>query len=447
MTSVDTAMQTYLSEFFATAPFNQLSETVQKRLSQKLQLCSFRFGQVIYAPGELPIAVHFIVQGRVRILAAAANQNSTLAVADKGTLIGWDSLLRRVATGTIRAAAAPDVDKVLTLALPADEFEAIALDELLYDFEQPSLLELFDTLSGFLAKMPKRFSRKQLKEIVQQIDRDHLAIVQTWRPTDGDFLLGDSIAVSENRTWLYSGGAQLEQAIGTAIAAADQITPLRSSRFPVRLVGIERNFLAAILQGSVPRAAASRLPVAPPVVPAPATPTPTPVKPPVAPAGKSYPIRKSPVANPIEDLVACFGMVCDRLQVPYRHDSLRRWLFERFNSPDSVQTLDDFDPFDLCVRIGQAIGLEAEMVRFTPSAGGLDRLATPAMIYYRDVFVVVHDVSRTTVTIGSPRTGLLRLSPKEFASRLDPTADGGLPICRAIVLGRMARTPIDSTLR
>lgn len=448
MTSLDTTIQTYLPDFFASWPFNQLSDKLQKRVSQKLQLCSFQFGQVIYAPGELPIAVHFVVQGRVRILATTADQNSTVAVADKGTLIGWDSLLRRVATGTVRAAAAPDVEEVLTLALPADEFEAIALGYLLPDFAKPSPLELFDTLSGFLAKMPTRFSAKQLKEIVERIDREQIAIVQNWRPADGDFLLGDRSVVGENRTWLYSGGAPLEQAIGTAIAAADQISPIRSSPFPVRLLGIDRPFLAAILQGKVPPAAPARLPATPAVAPAvepPAAPLPIApfTKSTAATAAKNYPIRKSPAANPIEDMVACFGMVCDRLQVPYRHDSLRRWLVERFGSPDSVQTLDDFDPFDLCVRIGQAIGLEAELVRFTPSAGGLDRLTTPAMIYYHDVFVVVHDVTQTAVTIGSPRTGLLRLAPKEFAARLAPDTEGALPICRAIVLSRMPRTPID----
>lgn len=462
MTSVDLAIQTYLPQFFATAPFNQLSDAQQKRLSPKLQLCTFRFGQVIYAPGELPIAVHLILQGRVRILATTPDQ-PTIAIAGQGTLIGWDSLLRRVPSGTIRAAASPDVEAVQTIALPADEFEAIALD-LLPHFAHPSLLEQFDTLSGFLAKMPTRFSDPQLKEIVDRLDRNQTAIIQNWHSTQGDFHLNGRGTISENRTWLYSGGAPLDLPIGTAIAAVDQISPVRSSAFPVRLLGIDRAFLAAILQGTVPPDlpfrgggdARSRVSTgSPAATQPPADPRPADTPPPVqtrdlaslpdtpASTGKPYPIRKSPTANPIEDLVACFSMVCDRLQVPYRPDSLRRWLTERFGSADSVQTLDDFDPYDLGVRIGQAIGLEADMVRFTPSPGGLDRLETPALICYRDIFVVLHEANRSTVTIGSPRTGLLRLSPKDFAARLAPVSDGGLPICRAIVLSRQAQTPID----
>ncbi|NJL22249.1 MAG: hypothetical protein HC895_17780 [Leptolyngbyaceae cyanobacterium SM1_3_5] len=132
------------------------------------------------------------------------------------------------------------------------------------------------------------------------------------------------------------------------------------------------------------------------------------------------------------------------MQVPYRPDSLRRWLTERFGSADSIQTLDDFDPYDLGVRIGQAIGLEADMVRFTPSPGGLDRLETPALICYRDVFVVLHEASRSTVTIGSPRTGLLRLSPKDFAARLAPVP---MVACRFVERsscpGRHKRRSID----
>ncbi|NJL22248.1 MAG: cyclic nucleotide-binding domain-containing protein [Leptolyngbyaceae cyanobacterium SM1_3_5] len=250
MTSVDLTIQTHLPQFFATAPFNQLSDKQQQRLSEKLQLCTFRFGQVIYAPGELPIAVHLILQGRVRILATTPDQ-PTIAIAGQGTLIGWDSLLRRVPSGTIRAAASPDVEEVRTIALPADEFEAIALD-LLPHFAQPSLLEQFDTLSGFLAKMPTRFSDPQLKEIVDRLDRNQTAIIQNWHSTQGDFHLNGYGTISENRTWLYSGGAPLDLPIGTAIAAADQISPVRSSPFPVRLLGIDRAFLAAILQGTMP---------------------------------------------------------------------------------------------------------------------------------------------------------------------------------------------------
>jgi ATP-binding cassette, subfamily B, bacterial HlyB/CyaB len=136
--------------------------------------------------------------------------------------------------------------------------------------------------------------------------------------------------------------------------------------------------------------------------------------------------------------VACFGMVCDRLKVPYRPDSLRRWLTHK--------SIDNFEPSDLCNRIAQAIGLNAQVVHFTPTAGGINRLNTPALIQCRDVLTVLHDVTPRYAILGSPRTGLLRLTPAELASRLTPTtssnSDSAEATCWAIVLERMPQTPI-----
>jgi ATP-binding cassette subfamily B protein len=443
MTYVDAHINSFLPDFFQAQPFNSLSAELRRRVASKLQLCSFRPGQVIYPPGELPLAVHCVVQGRVRILSSALHPDLTLMVGGKGTIVGWDSLLRRVAVGTVRAAAAapidssaaPDTDEVLTLALPADEFESIALQHLLPAVtQQPSLLEIFDTLSCFLSKMPTRFGSENLKAVVHHIEREQLAIVQSLQlPIDGDALWQTSVA-SENRIWLLSGGATLKIAVGTPVYTAEQLEAVRSSRFPVRLLGIDRRFLAAVLQNrSLPSASASALLLSGSIPEAPPTPLP-PALPPALPP--HYPIRRSPAPTLIEDVVACFGMVCDRLQVPYRPGSLRRWMTEQ-------PSLHEFDPFELCVRIAQAIGLDAEIVRFTPTAGGIERISTPAIIHYRDVFVVLHDATSKAAVLGSPRTGLLQLDPAELASRLLPRSDDAIPNCQAIVLTRLPRTPVN----
>lgn len=445
MMQVDAPVHSFLTDFFAAWPFNHLSAPLQKQIAPTLRLCSFQPGELIYPSRELPSAVHCVVQERVRILGPTSYQSPTLEVVGEGSVIGWDSLLRRVSAGSVRAAmASSESDRdVLTLALSADAFETLALEHLMpVLMRRVSLMELFDTLSRALAKMPDRATAINLTEVVHHIDREKLAVIQHWHP-DSKQLDALSPNLSSDRVWLVSGGEGLNLSIGTPLKSVDQLQQTRPSRFPVRLLGIDRTCLAsAVLNRNVPSLPASGTSSIAPVLDL-SLPDTAPLEsdsitPQVAPSNaKAYPIWKATLPDPLEDVVACFGMVCDRLQVPFRADSLRRSLKQ--------QTLDKFEPFDLYVRIAHAIGLNAHVVRFTPTAGGINRLATPALIECSNILAVLHDATPTTAVIGSPRTGLLRLAPTELASRLTLDASSGsdreTASCRAIVLERFATTP------
>ncbi|WP_245939887.1 peptidase domain-containing ABC transporter [Stenomitos frigidus] len=443
MMQVDAPVQSFLTDFFAAWPFNHLSAALQKQIAPKLRLCSFQSGELIYPSRELPSAVHCIVQERVRILGPTSYQSPTLEVVGEGSVIGWDSLLRRVSAGSVRAAmaSAENDREVLTLALSADEFETLALEHLMpVLMRRVSLMELFDTLSRALAKMPDRGADINLTEVVHHIDREKLATVQHWHPEAKQL---DALApnLSSDRVWLVSGGESLNLPIGAPLKSIDQLQQMRPSRFPVRLLGIDRTCLAsAVLNRNIPSLPAAATSSITPVLDLslPEGPSDSSMTPLVAPSNaKAYPIWKATLPDQIEDVVACFGMVCERLQVPFRADSLRRSLKQ--------QTLDKFEPFDLYVRIAQAIGLNAHVVRFTPTAGGINRLPTPALVECSNILAVLHDATPTTAVIGSPRTGLLRLAPAELASRLtlDAASSGNRDTasCRAIVLERFASTP------
>jgi subfamily B ATP-binding cassette protein HlyB/CyaB len=447
MTYVDTQIHSFVAEFFEAWPFHHLPPKLHQQIASKLKLCTFRPGELIYPSRELPSVIHYVVQEQVRILGPTSYQSPTLSVLGKGSVIGWDSLLRRVAVGSVRAAFVTPASQqeVLTLSLPADEFESIALQHLLPILaEKASQVELFDILSRFLTAMSTPFKDLDLKELVQHIEQEQLATVEHWLPNSAK---SASLQLSADRIWLVSGGENLNLSVGTPVGTVNQLKPVRPTPFPVRLVGIDRAFLsAALLSGAIPSSSftersssptdfhshsetvlldGTSLPLSlPPVEPAP-------------PVADNYPIWKSPAADPVEDIVACFGMVCERLQVPYRPDALRRRL---------KRSINDFDRLDLCVRIAEAIGLNAHLVRFTPTSGGLNRLTTPALIQFRDVMAVLHDATSNVTVLCSPRTGLLRLSPAELASRLAssaaPISDHSPPVCYAIVIERQPHTPI-----
>ncbi|WP_088888816.1 peptidase domain-containing ABC transporter [Leptolyngbya ohadii] len=479
MTSVNVSLQPFVAQFFSTWLFSPLPEEVRKAIAAQLQLCSFYPGAVIHSAKELPSAIHYVIQGRVRILGAATYHSPTLEVAEPGAIVGWDSLLRRVCSGSARAAIqvgeSAEDQEILTLSLSADTFESLALQYLMPTLgDRLSSLELFDTLTRFLTSLPTRSSDIQAKDLVRYIEHNQLAIVQhifsqslksgsplnlnslnplrsnslNSHSQNADFLAAD-------RIWLLSGGDHLPVPPGTVIQSMRELCADDTARFPFRLIGIDRDFLSSVLiQGQIPAAevAPSGLPpisllpasgsaaVLPPSSPGSTEISTEIAAPAFSPASSDYPVWRSPLAEPIEDIVACLGMICSWFRVPYRPDFLRQWLRRR--------ALEDWDGLEVCSRIAEAIGLRAEAIHFTPTAGGLNRLPTPCLLQCQQILVVLYEVTPTTAIVASPRTGLLRLKTAELAARLESDRTGydtasNQPgdTCRAIVLERLPHTP------
>jgi ATP-binding cassette, subfamily B, bacterial HlyB/CyaB len=427
MIETETQIDSYLPIFWESWLFQTLPAKQRREITPKLRLCSWHPGQILYPPQELPSVVHCIVQGGVRILGAAPH-HPTLTILEVGAVIGWDSLLRRVATGSVQAAltSAADAQEILTLALPADEFESLAVQWLMPALmQQVSHSELFDTLSQWQSHIDHLKFTLDPKTIAPAIQSGQV-IVHHWQPTQAFDLTAD-------RLWLVSSDNALNLPIGTPITDQHQLQPQRSSLFPIRLLGIERHFFTTTphSRALAPRRLASA-PAPRPAVARPAAIT----APSQLPPSPRYPSWRATASDPAEDLIACFGMICERLQIPYRPDSLRRSL--------TPQAMAQFKPFDLYVRIAQAIGLKAQIVNFTPTAGGLNRLSTPAIIQSGEVFAVLHEVTPKITTLASPRTGLLRIATPSLAQRLtldQPVVEEGAT-CRAIVLERFPTSPI-----
>jgi ATP-binding cassette, subfamily B, bacterial HlyB/CyaB len=431
MTQVDHQVRSFLPIFYETWLCRSLPDHLREAIASKLRVRSFNPGDVIYRDQELPSEIHCIVQGQVRVLGANAHQSPTLSVLGKGSIIGWDSLMRRVAVGSVRAAlpVSGTEPTVITLALSADEFEPLALKYLMGAIaQQVSLIELFDTLSAFLAAMPSYFSGINLKDVVRYIQQEELATIHHWHPakTKPVSLL---LQLSDERVWLVSGGAVINTPIGTPINLPQQLRQVQASPFPVRLLGIDRNFLAsAILKGAIPRSvdasieSAIDLRLLPGAESAPQEDNTA--------RSPSYPVRRSPSPNLTEDVVACFDMVCQFLKLPYRPDAMRRQLGGR--------SLEEFDPLDLCVRIAQAIGIDAKIVHFTASTGGLNRLSAPAIVPCRGLLTVLYEATPRNAVVASPRTGLRRMGADDFASQLDANKGSS----RAVILQRQPQMPM-----
>ncbi|MDX2232316.1 MAG: peptidase domain-containing ABC transporter [Leptolyngbyaceae cyanobacterium bins.349] len=434
-----------MHKFFQTSPFNQLSPQVKEKIAPKLAPVTFRPGAVIYPGEEYPTALHFIIQGKVRLLGSECDQRPTLAILTEHAIVGWESLIRRVPVGSAQAMLSDaQTSAVQTIALAADDFETLAIQHLLPAFAQLiSPIELFDTLSRFVGHTPRHISIPLLKKIVEWIMNHNLVKVEQY-----DLPLHHRRScqpLPRDRLWLLSGGEYLNYPIGSPVDELAQLQRLRPSPFPVRLVGIDRAFLTFVLQhGELPPLTVG-LQNAPPELETTdevdqAATAFLAAPPPDLAASTAYPIWKSPAPDPIEDIVACFRMVCDRLQVPFRPDYLRRWLQQRLTESGASQFTDE-DLFELYERLAQAVGLNTQIVQLPLTAQGLQRLPTPALIQCQQVVAILYEITPALAIVASPRTGLLRLKPAELARRLGATSQSeSHPMGRAIALARLPQT-------
>lgn len=434
MVNIDSEVRSFLPTLFQSYPFNRLSAEACRRVASNVRLLAFRPGEVIQNVYELPNAVYCVVQGYIRVVGLSADQCPTIARINVGETVGWEALLRRKSVGSIRAAGFEQ--EVLALAIAADIFEQIASTELSFQPSPVSAIELYDVLTHFFARIPTPSGVLDVPGLVREITEQQAAIVHQYgavqsasEPLPADYL------------WLVSSGVSSSAAIGSVIVTHDQISQVQA--FPVRIVGIERAFLASRLTcESLPQLPASQsLPIQAsngilaqmerllnielnPQVPNSTT----------LPPAKSYPghLVQSPDLG--EALAIGFWNVCDFLNIPYRPEHLRKWYARLDTLPD--------DRIDWYRRIADAFELKAYRVRFSTTSGGLSRLQTPAFIFVEHLPWVLYEVKEKTAIVASPQSGLVEFPLENLVKQLsiDENSSTGA-LSTALIFQRKPHSP------
>jgi ATP-binding cassette subfamily B protein len=416
--------------------FQSLSPEVREQLAAKAKYRTFTFGQALFSDDELPDSIHFVVQGRVRVLGSFQYESPTLALLEPGEWVGWTQLLRRTASGSAQAAIDPNSNSagVMTISISADDFEEIAIEHFSPQLAcRTDASELFDVLVRYRATFATRFELADVKALVGQVLRSQNARLVNWLPSHQDT---DAIVpqLSPNLLWLISSSGK--QSIGTVVDRNSHLEPPSNSVFPVRIVGLDRTMVASFLD----------LDLSGQAVVAPAKPSALGVERLgyEFPSGglprrvikqfqsKSYPIKRSQSANLVEDTIACFTMLYSYLKVPFQPDSLRQWLYGT-----DTQTV----TLELCGKVAEIFSVNAKLIKFTPTAQGINRMDVPAMIPWGDGLAVLYEVSPEAVVIGSPRDGLLTLSPQQVAGYV--VIDSETQTSRGLVLERTSSTALQ----
>lgn len=383
---------TTIQEFLASIyPFDQLSSTARLKLSSQCQLLRYRMGQAIVVREKMPAHVAILFQGQARLLGYDPRNNSpvTLKLLQPGEILGWVGLVRGMPCETAIAST-----ESVCLILNTSDFFALLEQEKVVNTALRSrcaLSEVFELLGAELER--RALIEGNLKELAQEAWLNGIV----YNLPTGKLM---SSQLEPNRVWFVSGGARANQPVGTCLdfEAVAQLSVTGSGA--TRLVGIPASLLApsqTISELATP-IEADEIPYAPAQLEDNS-------------ASHLDNERTTPQKYPffagrgaVEGTLACFQMLSQHLNIPFRRDTLRRILVNQQSRSGNLSLQN-------CGAIAEMSGLSAQLVNVPAVA--VSRLPTPAMLYWQGCCAILYETDRLLV-LAAPEIGIQRLKPTEF---------------------------------
>jgi subfamily B ATP-binding cassette protein HlyB/CyaB len=389
---------TTIQEFLASIyPFDQLSSTARLKLSSQCQLLRYRMGQAIVVREKMPAHVAILFQGQARLLGYDPRNNSpvTLKLLQPGEILGWVGLVRGVPCETAIAST-----ESVCLILNTSDFFALLEQEKVVSTALRSrcaLSEVFELLGAELER--RAHTEGNLKELAQEAWLNGIIYnLQAGKPM--------SSQLEPNRVWFVSGGARANQPVGTCLDFETVAQLSATGSGATRLVGIPASLLAPsqTINESVAPVEAVEIPYAPTQLEDNSASyldnqrtTP-----------KKYPFFAGRGA--VEGTLACFQMLSQHLNIPFRRDTLRRVLVNQQSRSGNLSLQN-------CGAIAEMSGLSAQLINVPAVA--VSRLPTPAMLYWQGCCAILYETSDRLLVLAAPEIGIQRLKPTQFIENWD----------------------------
>ncbi|HEY9709322.1 MAG TPA: peptidase domain-containing ABC transporter, partial [Oculatellaceae cyanobacterium] len=388
---------TTIQEFLnGISPIDQLSLKTLEKLSTQCQLLRYRMGQAILVKEKMPAQVAILYEGQARLLGYEPRRQApvTLKLLQPGEIIGWVGLLRGVPCET----AIASTESICLIFSASDFLSLLARETALSEAfrSTPALVEIFELLSAELER--RADGEANLKELTLQAHQE--AVICNLPPENRR-----SLHLDEHRLWFISGGAPANQPVGTCLTAEAAITLQVIGAGMTRLVGIPPHLLSpgtrtlTLEEPSVITPDSAEIPYAP--------------EQPVEPddtygyTGRStkrnYPLVRGRGA--VDVTLACFQMLTQHLGMPFRKDIVRRVIVNQQSKSGNISLMH-------CGAISEMLGLSAQLV--TVPAVAVNRLPTPALLYWKDKLAILYEASERELVLALPERGLKRLKPSHF---------------------------------
>ncbi len=413
MSFTTTDLASFLKRHF---PFNYLPETACENLSEKLQPLRYKMGQTIALKERMPTELHIIYEGQVRLLGYASSTQVpiTLELANPGKLIGWVGLVRGVPCETAIAS-----EPSICLSLKAEDFWEIY--QQYEEFREAlqyhcSAIEAFSLLSQEMDRQPQ--SGWDIKAITQNSLENAVVTTLTPGKLRINNLARDHPFNEQQRIWLVSGGGKIvDFPVGSRLDIAElngNVLTIEGEQ-PARLVGFRRQDIPwlqanAIGSDTKPEAASepaastwqdTEIPEAPSVIPGTDE---------YESQGQRVGVNKYPHVRSRSDshfdrALACFQMVAQYFEVPFRRDVIRRVLSDQLQRHDTLS-------LPIAGAIAELLGLKAQLT--TLPVKSISRINPPALIRWGEDLALLYDSNDREVVLGTPQQGVITKSISEF---------------------------------
>jgi len=390
--------------------FQRFSQHRLRELINLMKPLRYHIGQTILTGETLPHQVIVLLDGRIRVLGVDHRQPNpvSLELLKPGAVVGWVGLVRGNPCESILAST-----EVTCLSLPAEEF----MDLLTGEPELRHYCQQTTSLSE-VANVIHHFLKKQAKEIHDFLfltrQANDSAIVQYIHKGEPNLK-----SKSSEYVWLVSQDGVKDAPLGSILSINFDINNLPEGDRPdsIRLLGFPSElfnqsspseteeplsetdvWMTPISQLSDHKSsdlATSHIPYAPFELPYQPK-----AKPHQSKAEKkidNYPhVRgKGNLDNPI----ACFQMICQYFNMPFRRDILKRVITEQLSRVVHLS-------LPMCGAIAELMGLRAQLLDIPTESIG--RIETPALIPWQGNFAVLYEKNGKELILGVPESGIIR---------------------------------------
>ncbi|MFQ4146040.1 peptidase domain-containing ABC transporter [Chlorogloeopsis sp. ULAP02] len=422
-----TYIQSSFTKFISSIEgFNKLPSTLVTHFSQQLQPWRYRIGQKILDKERIPDRIAILYEGKIRLLVydPRTQMPTTIKLLEPGAIIGEISLLRDIACESAIAST-----EVICLTISSTDYLRL-LDEYSAFSDtrknQCHLIEIFDILGA--QQQVQAQANLNIKELAQTALPE--AKVYYLPPGKTSFHQLDREYI-----WFVSGGGAItEFPVGSRLESSNEQDVLEvKGKNPARLVGLSSSTLlphSYQVQTSTQQSQSNHtdnldIPYAPQEE---SLPDFTAIK--TEQKIKKYPFVRG--RGELKSAIACFQMLCQHLQIPFRREVVRRVLNEQIKRTGSIS-------FPVCAYLAELIGLKAQLVDIP--VANITRIPTPALISYADSYAVVYEASSRVVVLGVPEQGILRWKPTEVVAQLNVEENSYPPQVKVLLLSPSKTTP------
>jgi ABC transporter transmembrane region/Peptidase C39 family len=361
-------------------------------------------GQAILVKENLPARIAILYDGQARLLGypPGAIAPQTLEKLEKGAIIGATSIIRGVPCETAIAST-----EIVCLTLKVSDFQDLLGKQpeiKAYFYNQLSLIEAYELLGTELNR------RGKVVESLKEIAIASLNYATILNLPAGKTELNK---LDHNLLWLVSssgtnfpiasnpkddGNLSSTNDIRRQKQQAD--TKIESDK-EVRLIGFNDLTLTFYCSSPSPLPHSS-------IIPNPWENIPLAPEKPEQPEETNSKQVKYPYIQgrgPIDATLACFQMLSQYWNMPWKKDVLKRALSNNYQRTGKIS-------IEICGAVAELMGLKAQLVE-VPSVA-ISKLPTPVLLPWQDSYAILYHATEKELTLAIPEQGITRKKPESF---------------------------------